>query len=87
MRAKALVGFEVERDAERVGFFDWLFARRRFDFQRLAALTAAVVIAISGFMLGGGLGESMAQERYASVTRNSPDTSNELTDFPVSDGL
>ena len=28
-------------------------------------MTAAVIIAISGFMLGGGLGESMAQERYA----------------------
>ena len=76
VRAKALVGFEVERDTAGAGFFAWLFARRRFDFQRLATLTAAVVIAISGFMLGGGLGESMAQERYASVTRS--DTSNEL---------
>ena len=46
--------------------FDWLFARdRRFVLPRVATLTAAVIIAISGFMLGGGLGESMAQERYA----------------------
>jgi anti-sigma factor RsiW len=88
VRAKALVGFEVERDtAAGAGFFGWLFARRRFDFQRFAALTAAVVIALSGFMLGGGLGESMAQERYASVTRNSADTANELTEFLGSDGL
>jgi hypothetical protein len=29
----------------------------------------------------------MAQERYASVTRNSADTANELTEFLGSDGL
>jgi anti-sigma factor RsiW len=88
VRAKALVGFEVERTAKRAGLFDWLFAGRRFDFQRVATLAAAAVIAISGFMLGGGLGETMAQERYASVTRSTtPDTSNELAEFLVSDGL
>lgn len=87
VRAKALVGFEVEREAKRPGFFAWLFAVRQFDFQRAAALTAAVVIAISGFMLGGGLGESMAQERYASVVQSTHDTSNELTEFLVSDGI
>ena len=66
VRAKALVGFEVEQQAARVGLFDWLFARdRRFALPRLATMTAAVIIAISGFMLGGGLGESMAQDRYA----------------------
>jgi hypothetical protein len=85
VRAKALVGFAVERRADRAGFFDWLFAKdRRFAFQRMATLTAAVVIAMSGFILGGGLGESMAQERYASVSR--ADTANELTEFLVSDG-
>ena len=47
-------------------------------------MTAAVIIAFSGFMLGGGLGESMAQERYAH-TRG--DTANELTEFLVSDGI
>lgn len=87
VRARALVGFEVERETRRAGFFAWLFAGRQFDFQRVAALAAAVVIAFSGFMLGGGLGESMAQERYASVTRNTADTSNELTEFLLSDGL
>ncbi|MBI2741489.1 MAG: hypothetical protein HYX38_33760 [Rhodospirillales bacterium] len=86
VRAKALVGFEVEQRPARVGLFDWLFARdRRFALPRLATMTAAVVIAISGFMLGGGLGESMAQERYASTTQS--DTSNELTEFLVSDGI
>ena len=84
VRAKTLVGFEVEQRTPRVGLFDWLFARnRRFALPRLATMTAAVIIAISGFMLGGGLGESMAQERYATHT----DTSNELTEFLVSDGI
>ena len=57
---------------------------RRFALPRLAMMTAAVIIAISGFMLGGGLGESMAQERYAYA---SGDTANELTEFLVSDGI
>ena len=87
VRAKALVAFEVEqRTAQhtgRVGLFDWLFAmNRRFALPRLATLTAAVIIAISGFMLGGGLGESMAQDRYAHTQ-----ASNELTEFLVSDGI
>jgi hypothetical protein len=85
VRAKALVGFEVERETTRAGFFAWLFAGRQFDLQRVAALTAAVVIAFSGFMLGGGLGESMAQERYA--TSGMVDTPNELTEFLMSDGI
>ena len=85
VRAKALVGFAVERRAPRVGLLDWLFAKnRRFALPRLATLTAAVIVAIGGFMLGGGLGESMAQERYA-TTQNY--TSNELTEFLVSDGI
>ena len=57
---------------------------RRFALPRLATMTAAVIIAISGFMLGGGLGESMAQERYANARG---DTANELTEFLVSDGI
>ena len=53
------------------------------------ALTAAVVIAVSGFMLGGGLGASVAEERYAlnMPHTSSTDTSNELTEFLVSDGI
>jgi hypothetical protein len=89
VRAKALVGFEIEQRPEqhtgRVGLFDWLFAmNRRFALPRLATMTAAVIIAISGFMLGGGLSESMAQERYAHARG---DTANELTEFLVSDGI
>ena len=86
VRARALVGFEVERSVERTSLFSWLFARRRFDFQRAATLAAAVVIAISGFMLGGGLGESLAQERYV-ATSSTTDNSNELAEFLTSDGF
>jgi hypothetical protein len=90
VRAKALVGFEAERRTRRVGLFDWLFASdRRFAMQRAMALTAALVIAVSGFMLGGGLGASVAEERYALNTpqTTSTDSSNELTEFLVSDGI
>jgi hypothetical protein len=90
VRAKALVGFEAERRTRRVGLFDWLFASdRRFAMQRAVALTAALVIAVSGFMLGGGLGASVAEERYALNTpqTTSTDPSNELTEFLVSDGI
>jgi hypothetical protein len=92
VRAKALVGFEAEQSiaqsSGRVGLLDWLFAGdRRFALPRLATLSAAVIIAISGFMLGGGLGESMAQERYAYSSGSQTHTSNELTEFLVSDGL
>jgi hypothetical protein len=90
VRAKALVGFEVEQRTRRLSLFDWLFASdRRFAMQRTVALTAALVIAVSGFMLGGGLGASVAEERYAMNTPHttSTDSSNELTEFLVSDGI
>lgn len=88
VRAKALVGFEAERRAPRAGLFDWLFAGgRRFALQRAVTLTAAAIIAIFGFMLGGGLGETMAQERYASSMTRTTDTSNELAEFLISDGI
>ncbi len=88
IRAKALVGFAAERASRRIGLFDWLFASdRRFAMQRAVTLTAAVVIAVTGFMLGGGLGKSLAEERYAANTpqTSTTDTSNELTEFLVSD--
>ena len=90
VRAKALVGFEAEQRTKRLSLFDWLFASdRRFAMQRAVALTAALVIAVSGFMLGGGLGASVAEERYAMnmPQTTSTDTSNELTEFLVSDGI
>ncbi|HYR65961.1 MAG TPA: hypothetical protein VEP47_07525, partial [Reyranella sp.] len=93
VRARALVGFEAERRADRAtgraSLFDWLFSKdRRFVMQRVVTVTAAAIIAVSGFMLGGGLGETMAQERYAANWPRTTDTnSNELTEFLVSDSL
>jgi anti-sigma factor RsiW len=93
VRARALVGFEAERQgdrAARASLIDWLFAgNRRFAMQRVVTITAAAVIAVSGFMLGGGLGESLAQERYVARTGSTIDASgsNEFTDFLVSDGI
>lgn len=91
VRAKALVGFEAERAnrQRKAGLFDWLIhGGRRFAMQRAVALTAAVVIAITGFMLGGGLGESVAQERYAMVAGSTDASgSGELSEFLTSDGI
>ncbi len=91
VRARALVGFEVERRAEdHASLFDWLFAKSpRPSVQRALALTAAVAIAMSGFLLGGGLGRTVAEERYAANLPHASDVSNanELTEFVISDGI
>jgi hypothetical protein len=90
VRAKALVGFEVERARGRSGLFEWLFAKdRRFIMQRAVALTAAVAIAVSGFVVGGNLGENFAGERYAAnlPQTSSASSSNDLTEFLVSDAI
>jgi hypothetical protein len=94
IRARALVGFQVERRPSRQGFFDWLFAwDRRQAVPRAIALTAAVIVSVSGFLLGGGLGEQMAGERYAASAPQTARTvgtasgASELTDFLASDGL
>ncbi|MNY71449.1 hypothetical protein D3C86_2097970 [compost metagenome] len=52
----------------------------------------AIVIAGSGFVVGGGLGESFAQERYGTTagttsTSGATATSNEFGEFFVSDGI
>src|SRR6267154_2307767 len=48
--AERQVERQAERAAGRAGLFGWLFAKdRRFGMQRVVALTAAVVIAVSGF--------------------------------------
>jgi len=97
VRARALVGFDVERQAvfsfepeakaARIGLFDWLFAaNRNFVLQRAMALTAAVAIAVSGFMMGGGIGTTVADERYEMNWPQTTDT-NELTEFLASDGI
>ena len=83
-RAQALVGFPAERRMAREGFLDRLFAAgSRYGLPRAAMAAVAIAIAGVGFIVGGGLGESFAQQRYgADVTRAS---SGELTDF--SDGI
>ena len=96
VRARALVGFEVERRAAGGGMFDWLLSRdRRFGFRRAVALGAAVVVASAGFMMGGGLGASLAQERQAGQARGrvvdtgtsqSWSSAFELSELPTAEG-
>lgn len=89
VRAQALVGFAAERQVGHgSGFFRRLFSSgTRYALQRAAMAATAIVIAGAGFIMGGGLGESFAQQRYGSgVTQaTSSETSTELTDF--SDGI
>ena len=99
VRARALVGFAADGGApRRAGLFDWLFTwDRRFAVQRAVAFSAAVVVAISGFLVGGGFGEQVATQRYASTltqarvasatTATSASGTSELTDFLASDGI
>jgi anti-sigma factor RsiW len=86
VRAKALVGFEIERQAPRRSWFAGLF--EGFALPRAAMASAAVLIAITGFMMGGGLGESYAHEKVAKkniVDMTEP--TNELTSFFTGDGI
>lgn len=88
VRAQALVGFEVEHQVAREGFLDRLFfSGTRHALSRAAMAAMVIVIAGVGFVVGGGLGESFAQQRYgADVTQAaSSETTGELTDF--SDGI
>ncbi|MFI5003075.1 MAG: hypothetical protein ACHQK9_24575 [Reyranellales bacterium] len=90
VRAQALVGFEVER---RIGGGSWLgaffpFFGPRAAMQRGAMAGLAIMLAAVGFMMGGGLGESYAHEKYASapartivVSPFGSDTTNELSDL------
>jgi hypothetical protein len=90
VRAQALVGFEAERRSERgSGLLGRLFSSQaRYALQRAAMATMAIMIAGTGFAVGGGLGESFAKQRYGTdLTRTvSSDASNELTD-PFSDNF
>lgn len=90
VRAQALVGFPAERQAPRQS---WLAAllpdfAGGFGFQRGALAGMAVVVAAVGFVLGGGLGESYAEGKYASTQSPSTiakpfgrDTVNDLNDL------
>jgi anti-sigma factor RsiW len=86
VRAQALVGFEVERQAPRRSWFGGLF--EGFALPRAAMASAAVMVAISGFLMGGGLGDSYAQEKHvAKNTIVTVDTTNELASFFAGDGI
>ena len=88
VRAQALVGFAAERQAKRGGFFSRLFFYGTpYGLQRAAMVAMVLVVASVGFMVGGGLGDSFAQERYgASQTTSSYSyPTNELDLF--SDGI
>ena len=100
VRAQALVGFEVENGSPRGGFLTRLFTSGAvFGVPRAAMATLALGVAVAGFLLGGGLGESYAQQKYV-VASNDTTTSgytgsytgsisrsNELTAFFGSDGI
>ena len=88
VRAKALVGFEVEREAPRRSWLSGLLPSfaQGYSMQRGAMAGVAVMVAAVGFLMGGGLGESYAHERYGTgashiVSPFGSDTTNELNDL------
>ena len=87
VRAQALVGFEVERTAPRRSWLAGLF--EGFALPRAAMAAATVIVAISGFMMGGGLGESYAQEKHASTNQvvTMSQSTNEVASFFAGDGI
>ena len=97
VRARALVGFEAERRALGGGLFGRWFAGRgifvgpRHPLQQGVMAVTALVIATGGFMVGGGLGESLAQQRdgYATTDSGNAKTtaSNEVGEFFAGDGI
>lgn len=87
VRAQALVGFEAERTAARRGWLAGLFDG--FAVPRAVMAAATVIVAISGFMMGGGLGKSYAQEKHAATTAvvSNSQTTNEMSSFFTGDGI
>ena len=94
VRARALVGFDVEKRAQRGSWLAALLPAfgQGFAMQRGVLAGMAVVVAAVGFTLGGGLGESFATQKYAmrepssGITLKRPlgrDTTNELNDLFV----
>lgn len=91
VRAQALVGVPAGRPgrAPRKSWMAVLFPAflEGFALQRGAIAGAAMVVAAVGFMLGGGLGETYVEGKYASTwstTTAKPfgrDTTNELSDL------
>lgn len=96
VRAQALVGFEAERQASRRSWLAVLMPSfgSDFSFQRGAMAGVAVMIAAVGFVMGGGLGESYAHEKYATTQFATAaaqplgvDTSNQINDLFSTDSL
>ena len=85
VRAQALVGFEAERETPRRGWLASLLDG--FAVPRAVMAAATVIVAVSGFMMGGGLGESFAQEKQASKTVVTATSTNEMTAFFTGDGI
>jgi hypothetical protein len=89
VRAQALVGFEAERQAPRKSWLASLFPAfgQGLGLHRGAMVGMAVVVAAVGFMLGGGLGETYAEGKYAATQTPSipkpfgSDTTNDLNDL------
>lgn len=93
VRAQALVGYDygregAERDIRGGSWFSRLLSSTAtFGVPRAAMATAALLVAVTGFMMGGGLGESYAQQRYGIASTEASDTTNELSAFFATDGL
>lgn len=85
VRAQALVGFEAERQMPRRNWIAILL--NGFAVPRAVMAAATVIVAISGFMMGGGLGESFAQEKQASKAVVTTTSTNEMTSFFTGDGI
>ena len=87
VRAQALVGFEAERAAPRRNWLAGLFDG--FALPRAVMAAATVIVAITGFMMGGGLGESFAQEKNAARTGivSTSQNANEMNSFFTGDGI
>lgn len=90
VRAQALIGFEAERDTSRGGWLSRLLgATTGFGMPRAAMATLALVVAVAGFMLGGGLGESYAEQSYLMASNQATQSlqTNEVTSFFSTDGI
>lgn len=88
VRAQALVGFEAERQEPSRSWLASLFPSfgQGLAMQRGAMAGIAVMVAAVGFLMGGGLGETYAHQKYGVGASNivSPfgsDTTNELNDL------
>lgn len=98
VRARALVGFDAGRTAPAGGLFGrWLrggglSGGPAYALQQGMMAVAVLVIATGGFFVGGGLGESLAQQREGysraeTVSTTSATTSNEVSEFFAGDGI